>query len=226
METDNTYAGAYTNEFKTVAVASKHLRHLSALTPRRAVIYARDSDRSQEDNLPHQARRISQAAKRLGFEVVGKMEVVESGSESCRDGFERAVLMAKNGPDVIIIAEAVNRFKRNYGRRHWMKPLYELEMRELLADADGVQLVTVDHPDAPPEKVHSEQTKRGQQGRGNVGGRPPVEHPFKERRLRLSGQVIEKRKVGWSYRQIADQFGIARNTAKAWAKTARPAGTC
>jgi DNA invertase Pin-like site-specific DNA recombinase len=229
MKSNKGYASAYWKAITTLADVSNSIWSIHKLAPRLAVIYARVSTRAQREKLQHQIQFVADELRRLGFEVIAIFQEEENGWVEGRPEFTWAVATAKRH-GAVLVAQTVNRFWRNEGEPDdkW-SPLSVFALNQLLAEANGVQLATVTPPDASPSEEHGAHIKRGQRARGNVGGRPPVQHPFKERRLRLSAQVIEMRRAGHSYRQIKNVTGVPRKTASDWfrdsEKTAQLAGT-
>src|SRR5262249_52762544 len=80
------------------------------------------------------------------------------------------------------------------------RPVSVADMQNLGA----VRLMTVTHPDAPPTKVQSDQCKRGQEAKGNRGGRPVKRRDrFREKWLPLA---LKLGRSGWGVRRIAAEI--------------------
>ncbi len=86
-----------------------------------------------------------------------------------------------------------------------------------MADAEGVLLATIVHPDASPEVVTSFQSKRGQCGREKFGGHPLIPQlSKKDRRLTTKPKALAMRAEGRSIRQISAQLDIPASTIQGW----------
>lgn len=80
---------------------------------------------------------------------------------------------------------------------------------------DGVEAMTLLHPDATPAEVRSYQRKRGQKAKGNKGGRPAKTKPEKNRK-RWFRTVFAMKREGASYRKIAAATGVPSKTCHNW----------
>jgi DNA invertase Pin-like site-specific DNA recombinase len=194
------------------------MAHVAELEPQLAIVYARVSSQGQAEHLKYQKADVRKFLKELGFTVVVSSSDIAPGWENGRPGLRRAILKAKS-IKAIVVAESANRFWRNKSNRD--APLTFDDLQKLAAEAGGVQLATVKHPDASPSEVHSQQTKRGQGGRGNYGGRPRQRTPKKARRQRLGREVTKLRRKGLSYRRIATRLKVPLATVYTWLKMER-----
>lgn len=200
----------------------KYSRYISWLdefeTSRLVVLYLRDSDDTQDANLRYQKASLKAKVERKGFHVIDAFAEIAPGWRRRRSKLRRAILKAKRH-GAVVVAESLDRFWRRRKRRDGtIPPLRKGEIKLLLLEADGVELATFEHPDSPPGKVRAEQTKRGQQGRGRVGGRPKIKHPFAERKKKLLPEVLKLHRDGYSYSQIAKLLNCARSTAGRWGR--------
>jgi hypothetical protein len=203
---------------KTSAKASEFIRHIDDLKPCKVILYVRESSKSQKRNLKDQISNAKAQLEQKSFVVdATTVEEIVAGWEDTtskrgRFGFERAVLLAKKH-GAIVVAESFDRFRRSFVYQ-WKKgcyqpPLTMLEMDRLMQEADGVQLATLTHPDAPPDKIRSEHVKRGQVGKGHFGGHPVTKFSSKtEVRQKLRPIAIKLRKLGLGYGSIATQLSV------------------
>lgn len=233
----------YSNELikalRTLATPSQFILHIDDLKPGSVVVlYGRASTRQQKENLPHQMFKLKAEMEKRGLIVIGAFSEFAHGDDEYRRQFERAVATAQ-AHGAVIVAETKTRFLRRFkitdedGRRlpsntrGELRPLTVFDMREFFQTIpDGVQLVTVNHPDAEEEDDRSYETKRGQEGTGKRGGRPVEQCPKKAKRLRLMPKVIELWKSGLSYREIDRTLRLpwstVRDWIKRWQKSAHP----
>jgi transposase len=217
------YSNARITALRTPAVLSQSISHLDNL-PRgtKVVLYGRvSSDQRQKDNLPELMTNLQWEAERRGHRAVGAFQEIIPGWRKWRLEFERAVIAAKDA-DAVIVTESVTRFRRswvpNWQKRRRQFPLSVFDIMQLMQEADGVKLVTVVHPDATPGEVKSYESKRGQGGKGNCGGRPVERFPKKARRVVKKPKAILMRKQGYSVREIAHKLKIPPSTVQYWTK--------
>jgi predicted site-specific integrase-resolvase len=79
MENLNDSTAQFREEHRTNAKLSNFMSSIDDLKPRRVVIYARDSDRSQKDHLPHQIAKVKAEVEKRGSEVTYISEEIEPG---------------------------------------------------------------------------------------------------------------------------------------------------
>lgn len=228
MKQTKLYATERIKALRTTAKPSQFISSLDALEPGPVVLYVRVSSFTHKENLPDQIAKLVAEMEKLGFLVIAIFQEVVPGWEEVRIGFEKAVLKAKDA-GAVIVAESVSRYIRilRYRSRRFQPPSV-FDMRRLMAEADGVPLATLVHPDAPESEERSEQTKRGQAGKGNYGGRPKEQFRKKAKRLKQKPKAIALRREGFSYRQIGRKLGVHWSTIRDWTKdekTAHPAAT-
>jgi DNA invertase Pin-like site-specific DNA recombinase len=220
MKPTRKYATERIEALRTFARCSNFVFYIGDIAPfSLLVLYVRESTRSQRLNLPYQNAYLKNEVEKLGFVVVEIFEEIGSGWVDGRPEFERAVLKAQS-MRAVLVAACMDRFRRcwRYQTECETPPLNLFEMKRLMTEADGVRLATLIHPDAPRSVVRSEQTKWGQAGRGNYGGRPVRRFPKKEKRLAKKPQAVDMRKAGLSYGQISRALRIPRSTVRDWIK--------
>lgn len=121
----------------------------------------------------------------------------------------------------ILLAETTDRFIRNSSyhsqKRPHLQPT-ESELVDLEIATEGVQLMTVVHPDAPLSKCRRFQMKRGQEASGAKGGRKKAKQPGYKKLLREQNlpKALEQYHLGKSYGQIAKSIGVAKQTVYDW----------
>jgi predicted site-specific integrase-resolvase len=217
----HTYSPERVTALKTPADPSKYICSIDQVAPRsRAVSYARESSQTQKDNLPHQVNNLKMETEKCGHKVIAEFKQVVYGWDiENQTALEWAILKAK-AAGAFVVAESVDRFRRcwRYRKTDKMLPLNVFEMKQLMAEADGVQLVTLLHPDTPPNEVRRYQTKRGQAGKGNYGGRPVTKLSPRERRIAQMPEALNLRKAGRSWREIAHQLKVPCTTIRDWVK--------
>jgi DNA invertase Pin-like site-specific DNA recombinase len=201
---------------RTPAIYSEFIHVFDELKAKRVVVYSRESSPSQYDHLKHQTLGLMSKLKEVGWTIIGIEEEVakcwwnsETGFCCSRSGFYRAIMKAKSC-GAVVVAECVNRFFRVKGT----STVFDLKQFQL--ETDGVQLVTVNHPNASPAEQHRVQTKRGQRGRGHYGGRPKLTK--KARREKYSPVARQLRNEGNSLRKIGMLLGIPFKTISDWLK--------
>ena len=129
---------------------------------------------ARNQNLADQETNLRQAATKLGVIVVGVDRHVGSGWDVRSLG--KTAIMARQRGATIILAESVDRFVRNplYAKKRQNLQARACDLQELKDWTDGLVLATIVHPDASPFEVRSFQRRRGQQMKGNSGGRPRI----------------------------------------------------
>jgi len=206
---------------RTAAKASHYIAHIYNLNPCLVVLFIRVSGPGQREHLAHVEALLRWELERRGFEVVGVFKEIVTGSSDDRRTLERAILEADR-LGAVLVAESADRFLRHpefHPIHHpdLLPTVFDFE--RLMADVGNVQLATFHHPDMPWRAVRSEQTKRGQQGSGNRGGRPGRGPGWTKRRRELKmSEVLRLRGLGRSYREISDEVGIWWSTVRNWIK--------
>ncbi|MBL7186678.1 MAG: recombinase family protein [Phycisphaerae bacterium] len=209
--------------------ASNFIRHVDVLRGEqphlKAVLTARVSERFQDHkgNLDGQLSRLRKFAHENGITIVGEYKWVGSGSwKEPGDREAAADLAIPQG--AVLLAESTDRFIRsvyfNTKENPSVQPT-DAEYQDLRNATKGVILATVLHPDTHWKEVRSYQTKRGQQTKGNKGGRlkkKPRPGYKKERRLEQLPHVLRLRSKGASWGDISALTGVAKGTAADWVK--------
>jgi DNA invertase Pin-like site-specific DNA recombinase len=217
MKKNKKYATERVKALRTPAKLSDYFFHFEKLEPMPLGLYVRESSRSQKNNLPFQRTNLEANVVKPDFSVFGVYEEIIPGWAEERRGFECAVLEAFTVGGAVV-AECVNRLIRH--RRKLDTFFTVFEMKELMSQVAGVPLATILHPDSPPDEVSSYQTKRGQAGNGNYGGRPKkIHHSKKLIRLENKDEAIELRNDGLSYRKIGRWLNIHWSTIRDWIKS-------
>jgi hypothetical protein len=134
----------------------------------------------------------------------------------------RAAKIAKS-KGATLLAETTDRFVRSpyyHSKRFPDARARETELQELVYWADGVPMMTLLHPDASFSDVRSAQTKRGQQEKGERGGRPQRTPRRKTKQIRnaVLRKAIELWLEGESFRSIGNHVGIPHRTIGDWMK--------
>ncbi len=127
---------------------------------------------------------------------------VERGQLNYRPLFQKAVRAAKKF-NVPIVSGDVSRFIRSASYHHWTninaEPTSE-ELKKLWEMADGVPLVTIEHPSLTESERHSKATKRS----GRCGRKPQLAWP-------LTTEVLTALETQ-SIREVAALFNISKST--------------
>ncbi|MCA9070740.1 MAG: recombinase family protein [Planctomycetaceae bacterium] len=194
-------------------IGSDYLRQLSGLIKDsqkvRGILYGRES--RDNGNLSDQVKQATEELESLGVEIIATFKEVQNGSiyNLDRTEFFKAFEVAKLH-NAILVAPSRERIIRskNYNGNFESDQPTVAEYNALQVLADGVTIATILHPD---EFGRSKETKRGQQAKGNKGGRPPKEKPKtkphgKVRREAYLPLVLEMHKVGFSLRIIAAEL--------------------
>lgn len=223
------YSDRLIKAIRTTALASHYLAHIPDLNPCWVILFIRVSGRGQKEHLAHVESLLRRELERRGFKVVGVFKEIATGSSDDRTTLELAILEAER-LGAILVAESANRFIRHPEFHPQTNPdrlpsVFDFE--RLMVMAGNVKLATLHHPDTHWKAVLGFQSKRGQQGSGNYGGRPSRRGPgwAKARRLKLLPVALARRKKGRSYRRIGRELEIHWSTIRDWIKqkTAHPA---
>lgn len=204
---------------KTIATASQHIFHLSALKPGPVVLLCRESQRHQRQHLEHQEAELNLQLDRMGCEGIAVYKETASGWAEDRFKLELAAVRAKEA-GAVLVAESTCRFIRGFRLKGTKKnvPPSILEFHRLKTLVDGARLATLLHPDTPENEVRKYQTKRGQTWSGNRGGRPKVQMTNKQRRKLKMPKALALHEAGRSYREIGKSLGVAWSTIRDWIK--------
>jgi hypothetical protein len=183
-------------------VPSTVARPIEEATATKAVLWIRESSRTQERNAIDQERDVREELNRRGIEVVGVCSHVGSG---WFPQLHPAVQLAKEH-NAVIVAETMCRVARPTDFHPSKNPnacLTNGDLHNIKWQLDGVPLYTINDPDATAGRNRSRQTKRGMHGKNRKGGRPIYQRlRFKQRWMPVVIKLSEK---GCSYRETAKQ---------------------
>jgi hypothetical protein len=202
--------------------ASRYISQVGTVPIRRVYIVCRVSKPHQRANLADQKAHLRSEAARLGLTVVGEVCVVANAGDPL--WLATAAYKAKK-LRAALLAETTCRFVRS---PHFSAKL-TAKRQELPSDGDywylhymtgGVSVLTVADPDAPPTANRSLHRIRGQQQKGNVGGRPEAKKPgFKRQRyIEKAPQARQMRAAGQSLASIARALGVPKSTVQDWVR--------
>lgn len=92
------------------------------------------------------------------------------------------------------------------------------DLERMKSALQDVEVMTFVHPDATLAEIKGFETKRGQEQKGNKGGRPRKAAPgsIKERRLKLRPTARRLRREGFSLGKIAAQLDVPKPTIQGW----------
>lgn len=186
---------------------------------RPAILYGRVSSREQatHGNLQNQIDSLRTHAARSRVRVLATCTDEKPGWRMGRPGLLKAFRLARE-TGAYVLAEGVDRFLRPKGynpkdKSTWTRPDYERFGRI----AHGVTCVTWKHPAATDGEQQSAHIKRGQEQKGHKGGRP-VKLSQAEWRDLMRPQVIQSKKQGFGYCEIAKALGMSSQTVWRWCR--------
>lgn len=193
----------------------------------KAVQYGRVSSRTQHHrkNLDAQEAYCKFRLRKLGVPTNRVYREIGAGWSQDRERLQAAAAYAKE-IGVVLVAESADRFLRsqdfNTKKRPDVLPSHA-EWEKLKESTLGVRLVTILPPDMHWRAVRSHQSRRGQRGKGRLGGRPKNRAdsrrgPKKLRRLLLLDDALEMRDQGLGLGTIAKELGIPKSTIQRWTK--------
>jgi DNA invertase Pin-like site-specific DNA recombinase len=205
--------------------ASNYIHHLPDLIkngPRPVVLLCRVSSpkQMQKGNLDEAEAEALQQLREINIEPIEVFKGWETSNIfEYRPILEKALGHARSN-GAILVASSRDRFirSRDFGRGESprMEPPTAIEYEEMLRIAGAVPLASILHPDEPA--VRSSQTKRGQEAKGNKGGRPP-KRTYKPR---LNDDPINRSKTlrlmraDFSIREIGECTGRSKSTIQGW----------
>jgi hypothetical protein len=214
------------------AKASKYLHHLKEYYKEhpdmQAIIYCRVSACMQEynHNLDNHEVVLRRKLKKINVPVIGCFREISSGwilDADKRGALKDAVEKAKQNRNTVVVTTSSDRFLRNRDfttKKPDLLPT-KAEFEKLRKLTCNVQLLTLLHPDMPPKKVRSYQTKWGRRVKGNKGGRPKINKPGykKKRRLEKLPIVRQLSREGKTLAQISAQMpDVPKVTIWYWLK--------
>jgi hypothetical protein len=200
--------------------ASDYIRHAQARLKLGTLVLAccRVSGRERKRKLADQEVNLRQVCERYGAILVDVVMHVGSGADPFWIG--AAAKKAKE-LNAVLLAETTDRFVRHpdfHSSKNADAQAREADIELLAECADGVDLLTDLHPDAPPSEVRSYQRLRGRRATGHTGGRPTEAGYKKRRRQRLKPPAIKMCKDGMSFRKISAVLHVAESTVRSWLK--------
>jgi len=198
----------------------------------RAAIYCRVSTADQ--SCERQERDLVAFAARAGYEVVGVFKEIGSGVKLDRAERKRIMALAQRREIDAVLVTELSRWGRS--TIDLLNTLRELEAKRVsvitmnglafdLATPHGRMLATMIAGIAEFEReLIQERIRSGlasAKARGKRLGRQPGQRPKSDR---LSPQVLELVSQGRSYRLVARQLGISKNTVADIVRRGREAG--
>jgi hypothetical protein len=146
----------------------EHLRNAKCV-----VIWVRVSGRQQKHrrNQTDQCDSVMHAVDAFAIPIIEVVTHIGSGKQ-ISDTLLHAISVASDH-GAALIAESVDRFVRHPDYHSSLNPDAQAggpELKRLASAASGVSLVTVLHPDTPPNEVRSFQRRRGQHAKQQTGG--------------------------------------------------------
>ena len=208
-----------------------HADHLPPGTP--VVLHHRASDHREVRSgaAIHARDELRQEAERRGFIVKGEFWDLESGRMTddweARFHYSHLRLAAERARELgaVLLALSTDRFARGRDfdpkRPSTTGRLSDLDLRRLVRFLN-CRLATVQHPDATPAEIDSEQKRRGHRHTTKRDGRPPSRTTF---RLTWLTVVVSLRERGLSYHDIATEVSnqsgqhVSANTVRNWILT-------
>lgn len=202
--------------------ASNVINHNTIHPGDNVVLACRVSGRSQNRGRNNEDQEVGQRihVKACEATVIGVVKHVGPGDDP--SWTEEAAVIARKY-DAKILAETTNRFIRHpdyHSVNNFNAQARECDLERLRSCTEGVELVTILHPDASPSEERSYQSKRGHRAGGNTGGRPPVKNSgyMNDRRKKLRPQAVEMHQKGLSLRAIGVKLKVAHTTIDRWIK--------
>ncbi len=208
--------------------ASNYITSLEELVrkriPLKAALLGRVSAcmQNHKGNLNDQLVSLRQAVEAYAIPIVCEFKEVGSGWWHERERLDAAARRALD-EGAVLLAESTDRFIRSIyydSKRNPSAQPSVPEYEELRRATKGVTLVTILHPDTPWKEVRSYQSKRGQQTKGNKGGRPKINKAGYKKKSRLEklSRVLRLRKKSASWGDINALTGVAKTTASDWVR--------
>lgn len=185
----------------------------------KVALYARVSKADDSQNPENQVMRLREYADAQGWEVYGEPYIdYASGADAFRPALNRMMNDARAHRFVVVLVVKIDRIARS--AVNLLNLLKDLESRGVgfectdqpisTNESTGRFLVTVLGAVAELEReLISERTKAGLAravAQGKRLGHPPIDIDV--------ARVRALRGMGWSYRQIAQEFGVSHQTIK------------
>ncbi len=212
----------------TAGTASNYIRDFKLIQRgTKVVLCLRVSGCTQQQNknLDDSESFLRKELEQIGAIVVGVIRHVGSGWDP--EWLLPAVRLGKKH-GAVLLAESTDRFIRNpyYHSRFWQNgQASELDLQYLRRTVGDATLVTWLHPDATPAEIRSHQRKRGQEAKGNKGGRPKKKKAGYKKELReeWKPQVLLMHREGNSIPDIMRITKLKRRTIYNWIKESKAA---
>lgn len=181
------------------------------------IICCRVSERVQYSRGNHvdQAEALTAAVNAAGGRAVPSEPHKGSGTDP---GWLTPAVALAQRLGARLLAETTDRFIRSqWYHSEWYPDAQasEHDLRWLAFWLEGVEAMTLLHPDASSEEVRSYQIRRGHKAKGNKGGRPAKAKREKNRK-RWFRTVFAMKREGVSYRKIAAATGVPWKTCHNW----------
>jgi hypothetical protein len=201
--------------------ASKYIDPFQICPGDRFILCCRVSGREQKrnKNCEDQATNLRQIVSENGGSIVDVVSHVGTGWDSC--WLIYAANLAKLH-DATLLAESTDRFVRSplyHSAKMKDEQARRSDLEGLRFDTAGVRLMTHLHPDSEPRHVRSYQRKRGQQQKGNKGGRRKKKRGkyFKSYKSNFALLKVKWMKIaGFSIREMAKHLERSSSTIQSW----------
>jgi len=202
--------------------ASTYIRPIDAIGPGDSVVlWCRVSSGPQDanGNNADQEAELRAAVRARGGTVVDVRTY--AGTAGSADAQLYRAANAASRANAVLLAESTSRFARHPEYHPKRRPHLRAgftQLHDLRWVCGDVTLVTLHDPDISWREERALQSRRGQQQKGNKGGRPTKrEHGYKKRLRRLMlSKVFWLSKTGLSVRRIATILGHHPNQIQRW----------
>ncbi|MCH9652586.1 MAG: recombinase family protein [Planctomycetes bacterium] len=205
--------------------ASKYISYDCIKPGDQVVLYCRVSTRQQNytGNLDAQERYLRTQVTERGAIVVTAVQCVGSGFYPFRLAYA-ASLAKQSGAKIVALTTdrfIRNEFFKSTGSKFERNARANIEGLETLKQcAEGIELVTLVHPNTSLLECSGWQKKIGQQVKSRKGGRPKKNPPGykKERRHEKLPKVRELRSEGVGIRETARRVSLPEATVWYWVR--------
>ena len=205
--------------------ASKYISYDCIKSGDKVVLYCRVSTRQQN----HSGNLIAQEAY-LRAQITSKGAIVVNAVHFVGSGFfplhlaYAATLAKQCGAKIVALTTdrlIRNNFYKSTGSNLERNARANLEGLETLKQcAQGIELVTLLHPNASLNECLGLQKKIGQEVKGRKGGRPKKNSPgYKKVRRNENLQIVRRLRIeGVGIREIARRLGLPEATVRYWVR--------
>lgn len=181
----------------------------------KVVLCCRVSTDSQKQNLADQEAYLKRIVEDAGGVVVGVVSYAGWGSNPF--WLEKAAAIARTF-GAILLAETPDRFIRSEDYHPSKRPDAQAtddDFELLRLFVGNVTLMTIVPPNATPGEMRSQQTRRGKQETGSIGGRPKNRLQKRwPREIKSEARLLHAN--GFSLRDIAAKFDARVSTVQYW----------